>query len=110
MRRSRHLKLAEETVTVIHGDGSTEQATMIILEDKTPRFDREGYILQDRRYIGNLNKPLFSIEKNDQIRRIQRAIADPRGSTEQFQVLVVEDTEVLWGKQQLQLTDAAPTE
>lgn len=114
MRRSRHLRQAEETVIITHGDGTEnedqETASMIILEDKTPRFNREGVIIQDTRYVANLSKPLLSIEEGDRIRRIPREAPSYRGATSKSQILVVEDVRVLWGTQQLQLTDFSEVE
>ena len=108
MRLSRSFKAAEETVTIIHDDGTTEQASMIIREDKIPRFDENGYILQDNRFIATVSNPRFNIEINDQIRRNPRSNTTPRGATGDYQILNVEDVIVLWDTQRILLTDSRP--
>ena len=106
MRRDRRRKQAEELVTITHEDQTQETVSMIILEDKTPRNTPQGYVIQDHRYKGLLDKPLFSIERNDIITRTARSARFPRGSSGQQQLKVV-DLDVLWDGQELNLVDAA---
>ena len=105
-RRGTFLRGAEETVT-INGEALQDyQQKIIILEDRRPKIDPQGYIIQELYYIGNICPPNFNICINDQLTRQPRDDASPRGSSNmQLQVLTVEDIRVFQGKQQLQLQD-----
>ena len=106
MRRDRRRKRAEELVTITHTDQTQETVSMIILEDRTPRATAQGYLIQDRRYLGLLDEPLFSIEINDIITRTSRSPITPRGSSGQQQLKVI-DQDVLWEGQQLYLEESS---
>ena len=109
MRRSYRLRQLEETVTIIHDqDGSEETAQMIILEDRDPRIQQEGITTQYRRYVGLLDNPNYSIKFNDKIRRRTASTDNPRGTSDNSQILVVEDTPALWETQRLRLRDTRP--
>lgn len=111
MRRGNFLSSLEEIVT-INGqrlDGPDYQKTdqsIIIVENPRPRIDPQGFVEQDLRYLGNITPPNYDIHVNDLITRQPRDSSTPRGSSsDQIQVLTVEDIQVVYGKQQLQLRD-----
>ena len=105
MRRGRRRKQAEETATILYNNGSERRAKMIILEDRDPRFQQEGVTIQFRRYKANLDSIDYSIDITDKIRRDEASDDSPRGTSDESQVLQVEDIKYLWGVQQLQLRD-----
>ena len=113
MRRGRFLTSLQETVE-INGDRpgetpDTYQKTdqlIIIVEDLRTRVDPQGFVEQELRYIGNIVPPNFDIRINDLVTRQPRGSDCPRGaSSGQIQVLTVQDIQVVYGKQQLQLQD-----
>lgn len=106
MRRARRRKQAQENVIVTHKDTNVERetVTMIILPTQA-RLTPEGYIVQDFRYKCNVIPPNFNIKIGDEITRTERSDEVDRGSTDEHQVLVVQDVNVLWGTQQLQTQD-----
>ena len=111
MRRGRFLRQLEEIVRITGSrdpDPGYEKADqrIIILEDLRPRLTPEGYVVQDLRYIGNIDPPNFDIYVNDLITRGPRDSTTERGASGgQLQVLTVENVSVIAGKQQLQLRD-----
>ena len=108
MRRGPFLSSLEEIVTITRNDGTvkTENQSIIILEDYRPRLNPEGFVEQELRYIGNIVPPNFDIETNDLVTRQPRSPLSQRGSSnEQLQTLTVENIQVVYGKQQLQLRD-----
>ena len=111
MRRGRFLRQLEEVVRITgsrdpDADYEKTDQRIIILEDLRPRLTSEGYVVQDLRYIGNIDPPNFNIYVNDLITRQPRNATTERGSSSgQLQVLAVENISVVAGKQQLQLKD-----
>lgn len=113
MRRGRFLGSLEEIVTITGSrPGKTPDTyektdqSIIILEDFRPRLNPEGFVEQELRYLGNIVPPNFSIEINDLVTRQPRSPTSERGSSnEQLQTLTVENIQVVYGKQQLQLRD-----
>ena len=105
-RRGNFLRSLEETVKINGANLSDYSQRVIILEDLRPRLDPQGFVVQELRYIGNIEPPNFDINVNDLLTREPRDNTTPRGSSSgQLQVLVVEDIRVIQGKQQLQLRD-----
>ena len=105
-RRGTFLREAEETVK-INGDTLSDYSQrIIIIEDRRPRIDPQGFVTQELYYVGNICPPNYDICVNDLLTRQPRDSASPRGSSSgQLQVLTVEDIRVIHGKQQLQLED-----
>ena len=108
MRRGPFLSSLEEIVTITSnsGDIRTNNQSIIILEDFRPRLNPQGFVEQELRYIGNITPPNFDIEINDLVTRQPRSPTSERGSSnQQLQTLTVENVQVVFGKQQLQLQD-----
>ena len=108
MRRGRFLGSLEEKVTITstNGDLRTNDQSIIILEDFRPRLNPQGFVEQELRYLGNIVPPNFNIQINDLVTRQPRSSTSERGSSnQQLQVLTVENIQVVYGKQQLQLRD-----
>ena len=112
MARGTFLSSLEEKVTITGiRDGVNivveQNQCIIILEETRQKFDTErGVLVQESGYyIGNICEPNYQICVNDLITRQPRNSADPRGSSEYLQVLIVEDIRVIGNKQQLQLVD-----
>ena len=105
-RRGTFLREAEETVKINGQLLSDYSQKIIILEDRRPRIDPQGFITQELYYVGNICPPNFDICVNDQLTREPRDSTTQRGSSNmQLQVLTVEDIRVIRRKQQLQSED-----
>ena len=105
-RRGTFLRQSEETVKINGQILSDYSQKIIILEDRRPAIDPQGYVIQELYYVGNVCPPNYDICVNDLLTRQPRTDTLPRGSSNyQLQVLTVEDIRVLRGKQQLQLRD-----
>ena len=113
MRRGRFLASLEEKVTItgsrpnsIPDSYEKTDQSIIILEDFKPRLNQKGFVEQELRYLGNIVPPNFDIQINDLVTRQPRDSDSPRGSSnKQLQTLTVENIQVVYGKQQLQLQD-----
>ena len=113
MRRGPFLSSLEEIVTItgsrpgeIPDTYEKTDQSIIILEDFRPRLNPQGFVEQELRYIGNITPPNFDIQINDLVTRQPRSPLSQRGSSnEQLQTLTVENVQVVYGKQQLQLQD-----
>ena len=96
----------EETVTINGAVLSDYQQKIIILPDRRERTDSQGFTTQELYYHGTVYPPNFAICINDLITRYPRDKDHQRGSSSgQLQVLVVQQIEVVFGKQSLTLQD-----
>ena len=105
-RRGTFLRNQEETVTINGAVLRDYNQIMIILPDRRERTDSQGYTTQELYYHACVYPPNFGICINDLITRYPRNETHQRGSSnEQLQVLVVQQIEVVFGKQSLTLQD-----
>ena len=105
-RRGQFLRSMEETVKINGTILEDYSQKIIIHENPRPKLEPEGYVVQELRYLGNIEPPNFDIYVNDLLTRQPRSSTSPRGSSsDQLQVLTVENISVISGKQQLQLRD-----
>ena len=105
-RRGTFLREQQETVTINGAVLSNYEQIMIILPDRRERVDSQGFTTQDLYYHACVYPPNFDICINDLITRYPRDCDHERGSSSgQLQVLVVQQIEVVFGKQSLTLQD-----